>query len=89
MMNIFPGISSRRLFARLLKSEANKVMHYCSSGNAVDTEQSATPKIKHHSFVEKKSEWEMAKPFDQIPGYRSFPVVGTTWVGMPFIGMTC
>jgi len=31
-------------------------------------------------------EWEKAKPFDEIPGYRSYPVLGTMWSMFPVIG---
>lgn len=26
------------------------------------------------------------KPFEQIPGHRSFPIIGTTWAMFPVIG---
>ena len=29
-----------------------------------------------------KTEWDAAKSFDQIPGHRSYPIVGTTWAMM-------
>ena len=33
-------------------------------------------------------EWQSAKPFNKIPGHRSLPLLGTTWVTMPLIGNT-
>ncbi|GFS57376.1 probable cytochrome P450 301a1, mitochondrial [Nephila pilipes] len=30
--------------------------------------------------------WESAKPFKDIPGVKSFPIIGTTWQALPFIG---
>jgi hypothetical protein len=32
------------------------------------------------------SEWDQAKPFEQIPGARPLPIVGTTWVLFPIVG---
>jgi hypothetical protein len=31
-------------------------------------------------------EWNEAKPFDQIPGARPWPLIGTLWQFFPFIG---
>ena len=31
-------------------------------------------------------EWETAKPFKQIPGHKSFPIVGSSWVLFPIVG---
>lgn len=31
-------------------------------------------------------EWRNAKPYDEIPGLRSFPVIGTSWVLFPYVG---
>ena len=36
------------------------------------------------------AEWAMGhqtvKPFEQIPGHRSYPIIGTTWAMFPVIG---
>jgi hypothetical protein len=38
------------------------------------------------------SEWssvhghEQVKPFEEIPGHRSFPIIGTTWAMFPGVG---
>lgn len=32
------------------------------------------------SLDEGNKEWKDAKPFDQIPGRRSFPLIGSSWV---------
>ena len=32
------------------------------------------------------SEWKNAKPFEDMPGLRSFPILGTAWVFLPVIG---
>lgn len=32
-------------------------------------------------------EWKTAKPFEEIPGYRSYPIVGTMWSMLPVIGI--
>ena len=32
------------------------------------------------------AEWEAAKPFEQIPGHKSFPIVGSSWVLFPIVG---
>lgn len=94
-MNIFPGMSRRLLAPLLMSNEANKVQFWSGGNNnaavasaAAITEQLSPRKIKDSSIVkDQKSEWDMAKPFDQIPGYRSFPFVGTTWSLMPFMGI--
>lgn len=31
-------------------------------------------------------EWKTAKPFEQIPGDKSYPILGTTWAMMPIVG---
>ena len=31
-------------------------------------------------------EWAQAKPFDQIPGLKSLPIIGTTWSMFPIVG---
>lgn len=31
-------------------------------------------------------EWKTAKPFEQIPGNRSYPILGTSWAMLPIIG---
>lgn len=31
-------------------------------------------------------EWENAKPYEEIPGRRSVPILGTTWAFMPIVG---
>jgi len=36
--------------------------------------------------AETVSEWDQAKPFEQIPGARPLPVVGTMWVLFPVVG---
>jgi hypothetical protein len=32
------------------------------------------------------TEWNKAKPFDQVPGAKAYPVIGTTWRFMPMFG---
>ena len=32
------------------------------------------------------TEWEQAKPFEQMPGNRSLPVIGTLWTLFPVVG---
>lgn len=31
-------------------------------------------------------EWAQAKPFDQIPGLKSLPILGTAWAMFPVVG---
>ena len=32
-------------------------------------------------------EWvQQVKPFEEIPGHRSFPIIGTTWAMFPGVG---
>lgn len=31
-------------------------------------------------------EWENAKPFDEMPGPRAIPLLGTSWTFFPIIG---
>lgn len=33
-----------------------------------------------------EDEWNNAKPFGEMPGLRSVPILGTTWGMMPFVG---
>ena len=35
------------------------------------------------------TEWNKAKPFDQVPGAKAYPVIGTTWRFMPMFGRLC
>jgi len=38
------------------------------------------------SLDKEAEEWEAAKPFEQIPGHKSFPIVGSSWVLFPIVG---
>ena len=33
-----------------------------------------------------ETEWTNAKPFDQIPGPKLLPVIGSSWTMFPFVG---
>ena len=33
-----------------------------------------------------KSEWAKAKPFDQIPTPKKWPIIGTAWQFLPVVG---
>jgi len=33
-----------------------------------------------------EAEWNAAKPFNLMPGRRSFPIIGTAWVMFPLVG---
>ena len=37
------------------------------------------------SFI---AEWNAAKPFEEIPGRRSIPFLGTGWIMLPVVGKT-
>ena len=41
----------------------------------------ATAAVEHHS-----AEWNEAKHFDQIPGAKPWPLIGTLWQFLPFVG---
>jgi hypothetical protein len=41
----------------------------------------ATEAVEHRS-----AEWNEAKPFDQIPGAKPWPLIGTLWQFLPFVG---
>jgi len=32
------------------------------------------------------AEWAQAKPFDQIPGLKQLPIIGTAWAMFPVVG---
>ena len=34
-----------------------------------------------------ETEWNNAKPFEEMPGLRSVPLLGTTWGMMPIVGI--
>lgn len=45
--------------------------------------QNETAALNNKDF---NDEWEKAKSFDEIPGYRSYPILGTMWSMFPVIG---
>ena len=47
---------------------------------------STQPSTTADDCAETVSEWDQAKPFEQIPGARPLPVVGTMWVFFPVVG---
>ena len=48
-------------------------LHRLNSTAAAQRQQSST-------------EWAKAKPFDQIPGAKKWPIIGTAWQMLPFVG---
>ena len=36
--------------------------------------------------TDESEEWRAAKPFDQIPGFRTFPIIGSSWIMFPLVG---
>lgn len=45
-------------------------------------------KLEQPSSTDLDLEWENAKPYEEIPGLKSLPVIGTGWVFLPIVGKT-
>ena len=56
---------------------------YLSSGPALKEQSSSSSNV---SSEEEDPEWKAAKPFEQLPGYRDLPGLGTLWVMLPVVG---
>nr|QST15060.1 CYP362A7 protein [Diaphanosoma celebensis] len=46
----------------------------------------STTTVKQQTSVN-KTEWASAKPFDQMPGQKRWPILGTAWQVLPVIGV--
>lgn len=53
----------------------------------VSQRSKATVAVNSSSNNDYDDEWKTAKPFEEIPGYRSYPIVGTMWSMLPVIGI--
>ena len=47
----------------------------------------AAPAVKAAATTVEDVEWARAKPFDQMPGITSLPVIGTSWAMFPVVGI--
>lgn len=55
---------------------------YLSSEPALKEQSSSSS----NASSEEDPEWKAAKPFEQLPGYRDLPGLGTLWVMLPVVG---
>ena len=42
--------------------------------------------VKHSPNLAAELKWSDAKPFDEMPGPKRVPVLGSTWMFLPIIG---
>ena len=69
------SLFSRRTAVQLYRGE--KIFKYSLS---------TTPVAKPAPNPDNEVKWTSAKPFDEIPGPKRIPILGTTWVNLPFRG---
>lgn len=47
----------------------------------------ACPTVEHRTTQNEELSWEQAKPYNQIPGPKSYPIVGNLFKFLPYIGI--
>ena len=72
---------------RLSLATSSKNRHELAISTVRGKATAVSPETK--AVVEDDLEWEKAKPYDSIPGYRKLPVIGTMWSMFPVIGNFC
>ena len=80
-----------RLNRRLETSYQQLTNHACiiqrCKASAASTRSSSTQSSNHLAVED--VEWSNAKPFEEMPGLRSVPILGTSWVMLPVVGNVC
>lgn len=60
--------------------------HKASAATSETPMKSTFPDQRIQSSAVEDDEWNSAKPFEEIPGIRKLPVVGTVWGFLPVVG---
>lgn len=80
---VLNSIVGRRL-AVTYQQVDNAIIQRCKASSASPQPKSSIGKNTDRSVEE--LEWNEAKPFDDIPGFRVLPVMGTLWGMLPVVG---
>lgn len=57
-----------------------------SNKAAVSIQLKETPSRDNKISGDRDLEWENAKPYKEMPGLQSLPVIGTSWIFFPIVG---
>lgn len=83
MKNVVINPMVRRIFEVVIKTTDNKAVYF---QRCFSTEAGLKEKTSSSNVSPEDPEWKAAKPFEQMPGYRNLPILGTLWVMLPVVG---
>ena len=82
MKNVVINPMVRRVF-EVVKTTDNKAAYL---QRYFSTEAGSKEKTSSSNVSPEDPEWKAAKPFEQMPGYRNLPILGTLWAMLPIVG---
>ena len=66
----------------------NYLQRQQQSCNTIAAAAQSIPNDFHVQDASLIAKWNAAKPFEEIPGRRSIPFLGTAWIMLPIVGKT-
>ncbi len=82
MKNVAINPIVRRVF-EVVKTQDSKAVYF---HRYFSTEVGLKEKTSSSNVSSEDPEWKAAKPFEQMPGYRNLPILGTLWAMLPIVG---